>query len=150
MGESKRKAQARFQHALESAHEEGQGIWALDVYHSSSIMNIMLGSAAGNKEAANLALVVGTLVKSISRPTLGASKPSLCLTCEAEFTLNSAKPEGSVVIKGAVDCACHYIASLLCENCFHHPDVKARVFNVMRNGLIQDAREVQVSEAGHA
>jgi hypothetical protein len=99
---------------------------------------------------ANSPLVVKSIIASIHNPTLGKDKPTLCLTCDTAFTPTSQPPEAFVVLKGASPDAQHLIINVLCAPCDQHPNAKQRVFDKIRWGMIQEAREIHTEEAGHA
>ena len=147
MGEAKRKAVARIADALENAHAEGQGVWSLDVYHCSVIPEIIAGSAMGDQKACELAEVVKAVIALVHKPALGVDKPTLCMTCDTAFTPASKPPEAFVIVSPG---ARNRMISLLCEPCHRHPDMKARVLEKVRWGMIPDAREIQIGEPGRA
>lgn len=63
------------------AMPEGQGVWSIEVFHASAILDMVAGSALGDKRANEL-----------------AHKPTLCCTCDTAFTAAS-KGDGFIWIK---------------------------------------------------
>lgn len=152
MGDAKRKAKARaeMQEALQAAHAEGQGVWSIESYRCSIIPEVLVRAAAGDVSARDLAKIVTSVVDGIYRPTLGADKPTLCLTCDTAFTPTSRPPETFWVISGYNADARHKITFLMCDACSHKPDVKTRTFEKIKSSMIHDAKEILIGPAGHA
>jgi len=142
MGEAKRKRLLAFQRGVEKVRQEGQGVWDLSLFDTESIPAIF--STLPRKMADNLAQCVVQMAETVLRAPIGTGP--LCLTCEYEFNRSSDPPRGIGLITGYSPVATRAIINLLCEDCYTHADMKQRVFKVIREKLVTDAREIKINE----
>jgi hypothetical protein len=152
VGEAKRRKTARdkLQEAFDEAHAEGHGIWDLRAYEFSSIPDVLAMAAEGHREADELAETLYSVIMQIARPDTDIGQAPLCLMCDQTFTKTNDRPAMFTVLKGANPNGRTRIVSLVCKSCAQKPDLRQRIFDTIKHGAIQDAREIHLAEPGHA
>lgn len=136
--------------ALERVHDEGQGVWEIEVVPMAALPEIATEAMMGNRRAIQLANVFVEVAKRICCPPEDEIRPMLCMTCNTAFTATNIPPRSIVVVCGANPSSLQHIVSALCTDCDISVKRQDRIMNAIRRYYCSDARVIDVGEPGHA
>lgn len=147
MGQAQRRRKADLVRHINKLHDQGQGLWEIDILPQEQLAILFAEFLLGNTAAYPLFNICGQLLKDLQQ----VKTPILCLLCDHKFA-GQQFPAAIVVTRPRIDEATQAIGNLLCDECLNKPNLINRVVEKYREGFGDPSMRIipPSSEPGHA